>query len=125
MEKMSTHCQDCGAHLDIDLEYAMKFCPYCGAKILLDPELVAAAIHEQGKTKRNAQLIDFKKTSILESSKNISLKIKTGIGLVLLAVLLVIIGELFNTYMLATFGELLIVLALVVFVSTSDRNSKK
>lgn len=40
MKLIKNTCPDCGAHLDVDLENKILFCPFCGNRLLIDDESI-------------------------------------------------------------------------------------
>ena len=45
-------CCSCGANINIDFENLISFCPYCGAKLIVDLKLVQDVLKEREKTKQ-------------------------------------------------------------------------
>ena len=60
-------CQNCGANLDIYLDHLTAFCPYCGAKLMIDVEKIGDVLIEKEKTNRT--------TKIFSSVENVADKI--------------------------------------------------
>lgn len=45
-------CQNCGGTVELDSELPVAFCPYCGAKSLIDEKNLGRVYAEKEKTKR-------------------------------------------------------------------------
>ena len=52
MDLVQLKCLDCGAQLNLDLENIQAFCPYCGAKLMIDSVTLAKLLSEREKTKQ-------------------------------------------------------------------------
>ena len=51
-------CDKCGANLDVDLEHLQAYCPYCGAKLLIDVSQMADIINKKEQTKQKEMKYD-------------------------------------------------------------------
>ena len=40
MNMVQMKCQNCGENLELDLDHLTAFCPYCGTKLLIDPDSI-------------------------------------------------------------------------------------
>jgi DNA-directed RNA polymerase subunit RPC12/RpoP len=45
-------CQNCGGTVELNSELPVAFCPYCGAKSLIDEKSLSQVYAEKEKTKR-------------------------------------------------------------------------
>ena len=45
-------CNSCGATVDIDFDNLISFCPYCGAKLMIDVPSIQELLIEKEKTKQ-------------------------------------------------------------------------
>ena len=75
-------CQNCGADIHLDLDNLIAFCPYCGAKLLVDPIAFKEVLVEKERTKRVAMKYDHEKEVYAASEKRnkkiVKLKIVIG-----------------------------------------------
>ena len=49
MKLLKLKCDSCCAELDIDVDKLQAYCPYCGAKLLLDLERIEEVLKEREK----------------------------------------------------------------------------
>ncbi|SDZ78936.1 hypothetical protein SAMN05216349_10157 [Oribacterium sp. KHPX15] len=52
MQIVKMTCNNCGAHLNVDLDNLSAYCPFCGQKILIDFDTLGMVLAEREKTKR-------------------------------------------------------------------------
>ena len=57
---VTMECPGCKANLEIDIENMIGFCPYCGKKIIYNPEGMSYVLTEREKTKRTNINNDYK-----------------------------------------------------------------
>ena len=99
-------CNYCGTNVDIDFDNLISFCPYCGAKLMMDVPSIQALLIEKEKTKQiqiqaeqttaqkkmeyDAEYQDYDR--IIENSKNESSSIlRANIILGIFIILLIIV----------------------------------
>lgn len=52
MQMIKMRCNNCDAPLELDLDNAQTYCPYCGEKLLIGFDQIGSIIAEKEKTKR-------------------------------------------------------------------------
>lgn len=55
MKKQELNCPNCSGSLELDIDHLISFCPYCGAKLLFDAELVKTILLERERTKQEQE----------------------------------------------------------------------
>lgn len=73
MNLIELKCNNCGASLKLDIDNMMAYCPYCGAKLLVDMAQLGSLLKEREITKR-----EIAKAS--EKTKQISIEQQTKIA---------------------------------------------
>ncbi|MDO4183016.1 MAG: hypothetical protein Q4E12_05360 [Coriobacteriia bacterium] len=87
---LSMDCEKCGAHLDLDLENLVKFCPYCGNKIMLDPSALRDVLLAKEETKRQTLEYQHEDAIRREEDEKRPGKIKATIVLAVLSFVMII-----------------------------------
>lgn len=52
---VNLNCENCNAHLELDLDNMMAYCPYCGQKLLLNLDRIENILAERERTKRQQE----------------------------------------------------------------------
>ena len=67
MNMVQMKCQNCGENLELDLDRLTAFCPYCGTKLLIDPDSIGDLLIAREKTKQkqldSAREMDIRKSA--------------------------------------------------------------
>lgn len=102
-------CENCGAEMDVDPDKKMIYCPYCGAKTLVEESTIVklsrmardVKVHEADAEKEKAEAEKYKQMKAAEDAKNSkttqdNIIIILSLGMVCLCVLLLFVWGLIS-----------------------------